>query len=163
MFERFLGGWERWRLGRDAILRMWPPRIKGLPGEKTRSFRPFDPVEIPWFLALLRQGCQCLQRLLKTLHRDDAQPVRVLAGLARVLPRRDEEGIHTRLARADRLLLDAADRADPAVEEDLAGRGDLVAAVDVAAELLQHVEREGEPGRRAADAAGVDRDAAPAA
>ena len=44
---------------------------------------------------------------------------------------RHEESIHTRLARADRLLLHAADRADLAVEEDLAGRGDLETAVDV--------------------------------
>ncbi len=73
--------------------------------------------------------------------------------------RRDEEDIHTRLARADRLLLDPADRADLAVEEDLAGRRDLVPAVDVPSELLEHVEREGEPGRGAADAVRVDRDA----
>ena len=46
---------------------------------------------------------------------------------------------------------------DGAVRGDLAGRGDPVAAVDVAAELLHQVEREREPGGRAADAAGVDR------
>ena len=59
-------------------------------------------------------------------------------------------------ARADRFLLDPADRADRAVGEDLAGRGDLVAVDDVAAELLHHLEREREAGRRAADVAGVD-------
>ncbi len=50
----------------------------------------------------------------------------------------------------------AADREHGAVERELAGRRDLVAVVDVVAELLHHLEREGEPGRRAADVARVD-------
>ena len=72
--------------------------------------------------------------------------------------RPDEENVHTRLARADRLLLDPADLADPAVEEDLARRRHLVAVVDVLPELLQDVEREREPCGGPADAVGVDRD-----
>ena len=46
------------------------------------------------------QRCQCPQRLWKVLHRDDPQPVGIAPGLARVLAGRDEEGVHTRLARA---------------------------------------------------------------
>ena len=45
---------------------------------------------------------------------------------------------------------------DGAVGLDLAGGRDLVAAGDVVAELLEHVEREREAGRRAADRARVD-------
>src|SRR6516165_3897060 len=112
-------------------------RIKGVPAEKTRSFRAFQLCEFPCFLAPLRQCRQSVQRLLKTTHRYDAQSMRVLACIRRILSRRDEEGIHTRLARSDRLLLDPADRAHPAVEEDLSGRRDLVAAVDVPSELLK--------------------------
>ena len=78
-------------------------------------------------------------------------PSAYLRASLRVVPSRHEENIHTRIARADRLLLDSADRADRAVGEDLAGRRDLVAVVDVASELLHHVEREREPGGRAAD------------
>ena len=77
--------------------------------------------------------------------------MRLLAGIARVLPSRHEEGIHTRLARADRLLLDAADRADRAVQEDLARRGDLVAVDDVRARAAAapRARRRGPPtGRR---------------
>ena len=134
--------------------------VNDLSGEKTRSFRPFrGPVGNEPRNLGLPQCRQCPQRLLKTLHRDDPQAVRVLAGFARVV-HRHEESIHTRLPRADRLLLDPADRADLAVEEDLAGRGDLEAAVDVASELLHHVEREREPGGGAADAVRVDRDRA---
>src|SRR2546423_11405343 len=105
---------------------------------------------------LRRQRCQCVQRLWKALHRDDSKPVRILPRGACVRPRRDEEDVHTRLARADRLLLDGANRQHAAVELELARCGDLVAAVDVVPELLRQVEREGEPGRGAADAAGVD-------
>ena len=70
-------------------------------------------------LAVSGQCCQCIQRLLKTLHRDDSQPVRVLSGVGRVLSGRNEKGIHMCFARADRFLLDAPDRADGAVQEDL--------------------------------------------
>src|SRR5438105_6570843 len=136
-----------------------PAACKCLSTQKTRSFRAFPAAEICGFLPLLGQGCQRLQRLLKTLHRDDAQPLRVLPRVARVLPRRDEEGIHTRGARTDRLLLDAADRVHGAVRPDLAGRRDPVPVVDVAAELLEDLEREGEPGGGAADTVGVERDA----
>src|SRR5579884_4359705 len=111
-------------LWRRAVTRGDPttalPACKCLPGEKTRSFRRFRGGEIGSFLHRPRERCQCVQRLLKTLHRDDPEAVRVLPRVAGVLPRGDEEGVHTRLARADRLLLDAADRAHLPVEEDLA-------------------------------------------
>src|SRR5438067_13674204 len=63
-----------------------------------------------------------------------------------------------RLACSDRLLLDPTDRADFPVWEDLAGRRDLVPVDDVPAQLLEDVEREGEAGGGAADAARVDPD-----
>ena len=82
----------------------------------------------------------------------------MLLGVAGVVPSRHEEGVHMRLARADRFLLHAADRADGAVEVDLARRRDPVPVVDVPSELLHHLEREREPGRGAADIARIDRD-----
>ena len=60
--------------------------------------------------------------------------------------------------RPDHLLLHAADREHVAVELDLARRRHLEPAVDVAAQLLDDVEREREPGRGAADAGQVDLD-----
>ena len=63
--------------------------------------------------------------------------MRVLAGVLRVLPSRDEEHVHTRLVRSDRFLLDAADRAYLAVQGDFARCGDLVTAIDVASELFR--------------------------
>ena len=69
----------------------------------------------------------------------------VAPSLLGVLPSRHEECVHMRFARADRLLLDAADRPDRAVREDLARGGDLVAAHDVLAQLLEDVESEREP------------------
>ena len=76
--------------------------------------------------------------------------------LARVIPSGHEEDVRFRLANAEGLLLHAADRRDRAVELDLPRRGDAVAAVDAMAELLHHLEREREPGRRPADVACVD-------
>ena len=88
----------------------------------------FETAENGRVSSVLRTQCrQGTQRLWKGLHRDDAEPVRVLARIAGVVPSRDEEGVHMRLARADRFLLDPADRADGAVGEDLAGRRDPVA------------------------------------
>src|SRR5579885_3694067 len=147
-----------WRGLTGAMLR--PPRglEKGLSKRKTCTFRQV----LRWrnlpFSAPSTERRQGTQRLWKALHRDDPQPVRVALRVARVLPSRDEEGIHMRLARADRLLLDPADGADGAVREDLARRGDPVAVDDVPPELLEDVEREGEPRRGAADAARVDAD-----
>src|SRR5205814_9010682 len=74
-----------------------------------------------------RQGAQ---RLWKRLHRDDAEPVRVLPRNPVIVPSRDEEGVHTSFACADRFLLDTADRPDRAVGADLTGRRDLVAVDD---------------------------------
>ena len=73
-------------------------------------------------------------------------------------PQPDEEGLPFCFARADRLLLDAADRADGAVREDLTGRRHLVAVNDVVSEFLQHLEREREARRRAADVPCIDAD-----
>src|SRR5439155_10589290 len=99
--------------------------------------------------------CQGLQRLLKVLHRDDSKAVGVPPCLGRVVPSRHEENPDPGLANSDRLLLDPANRLDGAVELDPPRSRDPVAVVDVAAELLEQVEREGEAGRGAADAAGV--------
>ena len=71
---------------------------------------------------------------------------------------RHEEDVDIRLARPDRLLLDAADPADAAVELDLAGGSDLVAVVDVPSELLEQLEREREACGRPADVAEVEPD-----
>ena len=63
------------------------PSIKGLPERNTRSFRPIRRSANSLVdQRACGQGCQGLQRLLKTLHRDDAQPVRVLAGIRRSSP-----------------------------------------------------------------------------
>src|SRR5580765_9043552 len=83
--------------------------------------------------------------------------MRKAPGLGRVIPSGHEENADAGVANSDRLLLDASDRADAAVEVDLAGRGDPLAVVDVLAEALEHVEREGQSRRGAADVAGVDR------
>src|SRR5262245_37738617 len=89
---------------------------------------------------------QCMQRLLKTLHRDDPQTSRILARLGRVLPSGDEEDVDTGGSRAEGLLLHAADRGDAAVEIELARRGDLQAVADSMAELLVDIECERESG-----------------
>ena len=79
------------------------------------------------------EGCQRAQRLWKVFHRDDAEPVRVPSCLPRVVPGRHKEGVHTRPASAERLLLHAADREHLAVEGELSRRRDLVSVGDVAA------------------------------
>ena len=99
-----------------------------------------------------------MQRLWKALHRDDPEAVPIPARDARVRPGGYEKDIHTGFARADRLLLDGADREHGAVELELAGGGDLVAAVRVVTELFHQTERECEAGGRAADACCVDAD-----
>ena len=65
-------------------------------------------VKRPAKSAFLWRRCQLLQRLLKTLHRQDLEVARMPACLGRVLARRHDEDIHIRLACADRLLLEAA-------------------------------------------------------
>ena len=79
-------------------------------------------------------------------------------GLCCVVPSGDEEDVRAGTARPDHLLLDAADRDHIAVQLDRSGGRDLEPAIDVAAQLLDDVERECEPRRRAADAAEVDLD-----
>src|SRR3954466_3722471 len=91
------------------------------------------------------------------MHRDDPHAVRITASLGGVIPSGDEEDADSRVAHADRLLRDAADRADAAVEVDLAGRGDPAAVVDVLAEPREEIEREREPRGGAADVPGLDR------
>src|SRR6266566_8417707 len=103
----------------------------------------FDLAEKYSVLALGRQCCQRLQRLLKTLHRDDPQATRVALRVAGVVPiDRHEEDVDVRFSRSDRLLLDAADPGHRSVELDLTGGCDLVAVIDVASFLLQKLERE---------------------
>src|SRR5438445_10890529 len=117
--------------------------------ENTAFSGKFETAETDAFLRIWTECRQRAQRLWKCLHRDDAEPVRVLSGHAGVVPSGHEKGVHTRLVRTDRLLLDAADRADRAVRADLAGGRDLVTVDDVPAQLLEHLEREREPGRGA--------------
>ena len=69
-----------------------------------------------------------------------------------------DEEVGAGLPGADRLLLDAADRLDAAVEPELAGHDDAPALVDLRPELVDDVERERQARRRAADRAGVDGD-----
>src|SRR5512133_4044648 len=107
---------------------------------------------------LRRQRCQRVQRLWKALHRDDAEAIRIPARDTRVRSGGHEEDIHTGFTRADRLLLDGANREHRAVELELAGGGDLVAAVRVVAKLFHQAESEREAGRGAADARRVDAD-----
>src|SRR5213596_1327402 len=73
------------------------------------------------------QRCQSVQRLWKALHRDDLQPLRIPARNLGVRPGRREKNVHTRLARADRFLLDGADWEHRAVQCELTGGRDLVA------------------------------------
>ena len=106
----------------------------------------------------LFERCQCSQRLSKILHRDDRQIPCMPPCLGCVLPSRDEEDVRAGAPGADHLLLHAADREHVAVELDLARRRHLEPAVDVAAQLLDDVEREREPRRGPADAGQVDLD-----
>ena len=100
-----------------------------------------------------------MQRLLKILHRDDPQAVRVALRVARIVPIcRHQEDVDVSPTGADRLLLDAADPGHPAVELNHARGCDLVAVVDVASPLLEQLEREGQTSRRTADAAEVEAD-----
>src|SRR5829696_9040920 len=147
---------SRARANAASILRL--PRVSATPAEQAKGAVSggFDPAGNYGFLLRFRKGCQRAQRLGKTLHRDDAKSVRILPRLLRVVPSRDEKRVHTTLARADRLLLQPPDRADPAVEEDLARRCDATAAVDVAAQFLHHLKGERHARRRAAHVAGVD-------
>ena len=92
------------------------------------------------------------------MHRDDPDTMGEATGLGGVFPSGDEEVPDSRAANADGLLLDAADRRHGTVELDLPRGGDPPTVVDVPAELLEHVEREREPGRRSADVARVDLD-----
>ena len=62
------------------------------------------------------------------------------------------------LVRVGDLLSHSADRRDRPVELHLSGGGDAVPVGHVAPELLHHLERECEAGRRTTDVAGVDRD-----
>ena len=77
-------------------------RVNGLPSKKTRSFRPFRRAPKTAPVLRLPQRCQGLQRLLKTLHRDDAQgSAAYLRASAAFSPAGTRKSVHTRLARAD--------------------------------------------------------------
>ncbi len=64
------------RVGRGRLAKADPrdsaAGVNALPQEKTRSFRPFHPAGKTASRLGLRERFQCLQRLLKTLHRHDA-------------------------------------------------------------------------------------------
>src|SRR5207248_10571234 len=110
------------------------------------------------FSAFRWQSCQRVQRLLKALHRDDADVSGMAFRLTCVIPSGHEEDVNMGVVGARDLLADPSDRPDGSVEADLAGGRHPVAVVDVAAELLHHLEREREPGRGTADLAQVDAD-----
>src|SRR5580765_7074840 len=66
--------------------------------------------EVPAKSALYFVRCQAPQRLLKTVNRDDVQPVGIVERSLGVFPGVHPEEIHVGFACSDRLLLDAADR-----------------------------------------------------
>src|SRR5512132_4036110 len=92
------------------------------------------------------------------MHRHDPQAARLAASLGGAIPSGNEEAPDSGLADTDRLLLDAPDGPDAAVEVDLAGGGDLPAVVDVLAQPFEHVEGEREAGGGPADVPRVDLD-----
>src|SRR5687767_8259325 len=81
----------------------------------------FEHDEICSILGNRRQCCQPPQRLLKTGHRHDPDPIRVAARLGGVFPSRNEEDLDPGAFHPDRLLLDAADLADRPVELERTG------------------------------------------
>ena len=94
---------RRWVGGRRAsstgdIRRTSAADARACPTRKTRNFRGILNACGCSVLAAERQRCQRAQRLSKTLHRDDPQPMRIAPRLARVIPSRDEENVDTRLA-----------------------------------------------------------------
>src|SRR5215468_4503875 len=123
-----------------------------------RTYRPLRSAKKYARLATRRQGCEISQRLTEVADGEDLYAAGVAARGRGVVPGRREHDVHVAVVGRDRLLLHAADRKDRAVERDLACRHHLVAAVDVLAELLHDIEREGEPGGRPADVPGVDAD-----
>src|SRR5688500_16828321 len=54
---------------------------------------PFQDGEICSILACRRQCCQAPQRLLKTGHRHDPDPIRIAPCLGRVIPSRNQEDV----------------------------------------------------------------------
>src|SRR2546430_960357 len=135
-----------------AILGSFPWEASVAAHENCRISASFQTAESWAFLAFSGQRCQGSQRLGKTLHSDHPNASGIAPGDGRVLPSRHEEHFRVSGPDAEDLLSDAADRRHCAVEVHLPGRGDVVAAVDVPAELLHHLEGEREPGRGTSDA-----------
>src|SRR5262245_8364963 len=100
-----------------------------------------------------------MQRLLKTLNRDDAKAIRIALCLSCVVPiGGNEEDVDMCSTGADRLLLDASDPRHAPVDLHLARRCDPVAVVDVPPTLLEQLEGEGKTGGRPAHVAQVEAD-----
>ena len=124
---------RRWQRARSEEVRL-PATSRSSPSRCsikrcTRSRR---------FYLKLGQGRERVQRLIE---RRDGDDLEVRAGVLLRFLRvatvdRNEEDLRARVADAIDLLLDAADRAHPPVEMDLARGGDLVAVQHVGAELL---------------------------
>src|SRR5579862_4322221 len=92
-------------------------------------------------------------------HLDQAQPGRDRALGVRAVGRRGQEDRGPGVARADHLLLDAADGLDLPAGGNLAGPGDELAAGQVQrAQLVDDAEGEHEARARAADVTHADRD-----
>src|SRR6266508_5624300 len=102
-------------------------------------------------------SCQGRQRLAKGRDREDFEPVRVAPGVLRISVG-DEEEVGVGVSRRERLLLDAPDLPDPSIEVERAGYDDAAIFVQILAELVDDVQREGQAGGGATDRPGVELD-----
>ena len=125
-----------------------------------RKFMEFprlsNQAKLPSSQAFRRHCCQVVQRLLKGVHRHDPHGSRRTSEPRLRCPQPGPTGCPHASASLRSSSARPRRSGAPAVELELARRRDLVAAVDVASELLHDLEREGEPGRGADDGAGAD-------
>src|SRR5690349_4475318 len=105
-----------------AIMRASASSFKSRRGRKLSKFRQDQIAEICEIPRLSVQRCQSAQRLSISVHRDDAHASCVTPRFLRVFPSRNQEDVGSGAPRADRLLLEAPDRGDRAVEAHLTGR-----------------------------------------
>src|SRR4051794_28420145 len=89
---------------------------KGFLGGKLSILRGFCARAPSPLVPLSGERCQSVQRLLKTVNSDDAHVPGMTPGFPGVIPSGHEEDVHARPPDADRLLRDASDRRDGAVQ-----------------------------------------------